>query len=60
MSQLDTPRVLSNFKVDDTERRSTEIVEEQLYITNIIPDVEIQTSDTEYKDWLAEHGLLEL
>ena len=49
-----------NFKVDDTERRSTEIVEEQLYITNIIPDAEIQTLDTEYKDWLAAHGLLEL
>ena len=60
MSQLDTPRVLSNFKVDDTQRRSTEIVEEQSYITNIIPDAEIQTSETEYNDWLAAHGLLEL
>ena len=60
MSRLDTPCVLSNFKVDDTERRSTENVEEQSYITNIIPDAEIQTSDTEYKDWLAAHGLLEL
>ena len=60
MSRLDTPCVLSNSKVDDTERRSTEIVEEQSYITNIIPDAEIQTSETDYKDWLAAHGLLEL
>ena len=60
MSQLDTPYVLSNFKVDDTERRSTEIVEEQSYITNIVPDAEIQISDTEYKDWLTAHGLLGL
>ena len=60
MSRLDTPCVLSNFKVDDTERRSTEVVEEQSYITNIIPDAEIQRLETDYKDWLAAHGLLEL
>ena len=39
---------------------SSEIVEEQSYFTNIIPDAEIQASDTEYKVWLVAQGLLDL
>ena len=58
MTRLNTPCELSNLKNPDVSKVHEE-TQEQKYVTNIIvPDAEIETSDTGYDDWLATQGLL--
>ena len=60
MTRLNSPRDLGNLKSHDVAIK-TEETEEQKYVSNIIiPDAEIETSDTAYDDWLAAQGLLGL
>lgn len=58
MSRLNRPREISKFKTDVTPK--IEHTEEQRYVSNIIPDAEVETTDTAYEDWLAAQGLLGL
>ena len=62
MTQLNTPRELGKLKSDDVAQVAlvSEETEEQRYVTNIVPDAEIETTDTAYEDWLAVQGLLGL
>ena len=60
MTRLNFPHDLGNLKSHDVAK-NTEETEEQKYVSNIIiPDAEIETSDTAYGDWLAAQGLLGL
>ena len=60
MTRLNTPCKLSNLKNNDVTKVHEE-TEEQKYVSNIIvPDAEIETSDTGYDDWLATQGMLGL
>ena len=56
MTRLNTPHELGKLKSDVTPQKT----EEQRYVTNIIPDAEVETTDTAYEDWLAAKGLLGL
>ena len=58
MTRLNTPRELGKFKTNVTP--ASEQTEEQMYVSNIIPDAEVETTDTTYEDWLAVQGLLGL
>ena len=58
----DAPNVEVSDDGDDfTNTENLEVVKEQQYSTNIIPDCEIQTeNEMAYEEWLAAQGLLGL
>ena len=58
MTRLNTPHELGKFKTNVTP--ASEQTEEQMYVSNIIPDAKVETTDTTYEDWLAAQGLLGL
>ena len=62
MTRLNTSRELGKLKSDDVAPVApvSEETEEQRYVTNIVSDAEIETTNSAYEDWLAAQGLLGL
>ena len=57
----DAPRNYDNKGLDFMNNATVEVVEEQLYSSNIIPDAEIRTkNEMSYEEWLVAQSLVGL